>query len=316
MFRSGWKNLLLGIPAIETTFERRGFSQGSLQAKRRLEKVGQAFLHGYHSALNASAALTLESQIDILDSDLCGFAYEGAAMALAILDWLTPWQERRFQAFLKAAGSRHVYMAHVGFGWAAARLRRPLERLLPSFNNLMRWQVVDGYGFHEGYFHWKRCVGQREAPRVEGYARRAFDQGLGRSLWFIDGADTQRIPSTIAGFPVSRRADLWSGIGLACTYAGGVDGEAIQVLAAASENYRPQLAQGAAFAAKTRQLAGNPAAHTELACQIICNVSAENAAQITDDALMDLPGEDVQPAYEVWRHRIQTCCAELTGVAL
>jgi hypothetical protein len=95
-----------------------------------------------------------------------------------------------------------------------------------------------------------------------------------------------------------------------------VDGEAIQVLAAASENYRPQLAQGAAFAAKTRQLAGNPAAHTELACQIICNVSAENAAQITDDALMDLPGEDVQPAYEVWRHRIQTCCAELTGVAL
>jgi hypothetical protein len=109
---------------------------------------------------------------------------------------------------------------------------------------------------------------------------------------------------------------LWSGIGLACAYAGGVDGEAIQVLVAASKKYRPQLAQGAAFAAKTRQLAGNPAGHTELACQIICNVSAENAAQITDAALMDLPGEDAQPAYEVWRHRIQTCCAELTGVAL
>jgi hypothetical protein len=316
MFRSGWKNLLLGIPAIETTFERRGFSQGSLQARRHLEKVGQAFLHGYHSALNAPAAVTLESQIDILDSDFSGFAYEGAAMALAILDWLTPWQEGRFQAFLKAAGSRHVYMAHVGFGWAAARLHRPLERLLPAFNNLMRWLVADGYGFHEGFFHWKRYVGQCESPQVEGYARRAFDQGLGRSLWFIDGADTQRIPFTIGGFPVSRRADLWSGIGLACAYAGGVDGEAIQVLAAASENYRPQLAQGAAFAAKARQLAGNPAAHTELACQIICNVSAEDAAQITDAALMDLPGEAAQPAYEVWRHRIQTCCAELTGVAL
>jgi hypothetical protein len=316
MFRSGWKNLLLGIPATETTFERRGFSQGSLQTRQHLEKVGQAFLHGYHSALNTSAALTLESQIDILDSDFCGFAYEGAAMALAIMDRLTPWQQSRFQAFLKAAGSRHVYMAHVGFGCAAARLRRPLERLLPAFNNLMRWLVADGYGFHEGFFHWKRYVAQCEEPRVEGYARRAFDQGLGRSLWFIDGADIKRIPSTIAGFPLTRRADLWSGIGLACAYAGGVDGEAIQVLAAASENYRPQLAQGTAFAAKARQLAGNPAAHTELACQIICNVSAENAAQITDDALMDLPGEDAEPAYEVWRHRIQTCCAELTGIAL
>lgn len=316
MFRSGWKNLLLGISAIETTFERRGFSHGSLPARQHLEKVGQAFLHGYHSALNTSAAVTLESQIDILDSDFCGFAYEGAAMALAILDWLTPWQRDRFLTFLKTAGSRHVYMAHVGFGWAAARLRRPLDRLLPDFSNLMRWLVADGYGFHEGFFHWKRYVVQCEAPRVEGYARRAFDQGLGRSLWFINGADTQKIPLTIAGFPVSRRADLWSGIGLACAYAGGVDAEAIQALASASENYRPQMAQGAAFAAKARQLAGNPAAHTELACQILCNVSAENAAQITDDALMDLPREDAQPAYEVWRHRIQTSCAELTGVAL
>src|SRR5262245_19070740 len=151
MFRSGWKNLLLGIPAIETTFERRGFSQGSLQARRHLEKVGQAFLHGYHSALNTPPAVTLESQIDILDSDFSGFAYEGAAMALANLDWLTPWQESRFQAFLKAGGSRHVYMAHVGFGWAALRLHRFLDRLLPAFNILMQWLVADGYGFHEGF---------------------------------------------------------------------------------------------------------------------------------------------------------------------
>src|SRR3712207_8380154 len=47
------------------------------------------------------------------------------------------------------------------------------------------------------------------------------DQGLGRSLWFVQGADVRRIPATVNAFPAERRPDLWSGLGLACGYAGG-----------------------------------------------------------------------------------------------
>jgi hypothetical protein len=140
---------------------------------------------------------------------------------------------------------------------------------------------------------------------LDGYACRAFDQGLGRSLWFVKGADVTAVRGAICGFQPSRRGDLWSGVGLACTYAGGVGQEEMRVLQQAAGNYRPELAQGAAFAAKARLKAGNLTAHTEMASQILCGMPAEAAAAITDAALVGLAEEGTTPAYEVWRRRIQ-----------
>jgi hypothetical protein len=52
-------------------------------------------------------------------------------------------------------------MAHVGIGWAIARLpwlRRRIEQPLNRLDSLLRWLAVDGYGFHEGYFYWPDYV--------------------------------------------------------------------------------------------------------------------------------------------------------------
>ena len=195
---------------------------------------------------------------------------------------------------------------HVGVGFALARVRPWIKTHFALTDPLLRWLVVDGYGFHQGYFEWPRYVVQQELPRhLSAYACRAFDQGLGRSLWFVDGADVSRIQETIAAFSPSRQADLWSGIGLACAYAGGVDADAIKVLKTAAGPYRRQLAQGAAFAGKARQQAGNRADHTDLTCRILCDLSADAAAGVTDEALKDLHANEKEPAYEVWRRRIQ-----------
>jgi hypothetical protein len=241
-------------------------------------------------------------------------------MGLALLDRLTPWQRNRWRALLTGPGAAHVYMVHVGLGWVVARLpwlRRHVERPLARLDPLLRWLVLDGYGFHEGYFHWRNSVeAQVVPPGLSGYARRAFDQGLGRSLWFVDGADVTRNPATIVAFPPQRHADLWSGVGLACAYAGGVGEAAIQTLAESAGPYQPQLAQGAAFAAKARQRAGNPAAHTERACAVLCGRSADLAAGITDTALASLPPDGPDgPAFEVWRRRIQDRLAQTEVVS-
>ena len=300
------RKFLLGISLEETTFIRRGFHQGKIKAREQLEQSGRAFVQGYHLALEDDKFDVLVPRLKAVEVSFRGFAFEGAAMGLTLLDYFLP-RKQRLQAFIDTGGSAHLYMVHVGAGWTLARLPQQPQRLLTRLDPLLRWLAIDGYGFHEGYFSWHRSIGQKSIPsKLSGYARRVFDQGLGRSLWFVDGADITRIPVTIAGFPLSRQGDLWSGAGLACAYAGGVNRCDIEALRTAAGSYRPQLAQGAAFAAKARQRAGNPTAHTDLASEILCSLSSEVAASVTDVALKDLPFDSGEPAYEIWRQRIQT----------
>jgi hypothetical protein len=300
------KRRLFGISPEEASFARRGFSPGDPPVQDRLEQIGRIFLQGYHEALEEPDARLLSLRLNTIEGDLRGFAFEGAGMALGLLDLLTPWRRDRLRSLLNGPGQGHVYLLHVGLGWALARLSRRVERhsILPD--PLLRWLVLDGYGFHEGYFHWPVSVQRQTVPSsIHGYGRRAFDQGLGRSLWFVCCADPERIAAVTRRFAAARRADLWSGIGLASAYAGGVDYVTLEGLLVVAGEYHPQLAQGVAFAAKARERGGNPAGVTEMACAVICEMRASEAAELTDKALVDLPSDGVDPAYEVWRKRIQ-----------
>lgn len=297
---------LLGLSLEEANFARRGFRAGDAHASQHLERIGHTFLRGYHAALEESAPAPLTLRLEETESELRGFAYEGAAMGMALLDRLTPWMKSRWHAYVNGPGSPHVYMMHVGVGWVIARLRLRVAPQLERLDPLLRWLAVDGYGFHEGYFGWRRYVaGQAMPGQLEGYARRVFDQGLGRSLWFVFGADVRGIAEAIAAFGPSRRPDLWSGVGLAGTYAGGVGVEALRYLLVAAGLCRAQVAQGAAFAAKTRLRASNLVPHTELACRILCGLTAADAAEVTDLCLAGLPANGEVQSYEVWRERIQ-----------
>jgi enediyne biosynthesis protein E3 len=306
-------NRLLGISIDECAFSRRGFWMGDVTARNHLESAGKAFLAGYNMALEAGNDSVLEKSFNSMGAELCGFAFEGAAMAMTLLDSLMPWRRSRVLGLLHGAGRRHRYMVHVGMGWAMARLPKWLP-VRTGKDNLLRWLVLDGYGFHEGYFKPRQfCTSTMpQEPRLSGYARRAFDQGLGRSLWFIHSANVQRIKNSIECFPVSRRPDLWSGVGLACTYAGGCGETTIRQLKLASD-YWPELAQGAAFAAKARLEASLLVPHTILACAILCDSSPEEAARETDKALESVPENSAaETKYEVWRKNVQAAFTKPT----
>lgn len=302
---------LFGISPEEASFTKRGFQPVKPNLQDRLEHIGRTFIGGYHAALLLSGNPTgLYARLNEIPLESRGFAFEGAGMGLALLDYLTPWKNDRLNSFIRDYGDAHIYMLHVGAGWAMARLPWSLQRRLNRMDPLLRWLALDGYGFHQAYFHWRAYIDNRREPRFRaGYAHRAFDLGLGRGLWFVQGADVERIAHTIAGFPAIRQPELWSGIGLAATYAGGVTRTELETLKEKAGPYQAQLAQGAAFAAKARQRAGNMTPHTELASQVLCSLPALEAALLTDTALEDLPaGTPELPAFEIWRQRIQTYC--------
>lgn len=303
---------LFGISPDEALFARRGFLPApDARRQARLEEIGRTFVSGYLVALDDLDLADLTARLDETPLVRRGFAFEGAAMALGILDDAWVRRPSRFAAFVAGPGAHHRYMLHVGYGWAAARLPWRRLRLHRERFGLLHWLVVDGYGFHEGYFHAPRTVAEHHTPRaLRGYARRAFDQGLGRSLWFVNGGDVERLAACVGRFPLDRQPDLWSGVGLAVTYAGGASPDELRWLLARAGTLQPHLTQGAAFAAGARDLAGTPAAHTEEASLTLCGTSAAALARLTEDARLAARaiGPDT-PAYESWRGHVRDALA-------
>ncbi|HAC64431.1 MAG TPA: hypothetical protein DCF68_13050 [Cyanothece sp. UBA12306] len=318
------RQTLFSISSEQATFAKRGFYPTNHQTQQHLERIGKTFLEGYQIAIALSNPDRVIPQLNRIESEYRGFAFEGAAMGLALLDCLTFSNCARIKQFLATEGQNHIYMTYVGMGWLLGRLPRLFLQSQfnlfekakddashtpdsPTFRDpLLGWLTIDGYGFHQGYFNWRTYVqGILPPQNLSGYSCRVFDQGLGRSLWFVKGANLDAIQVAIAQFQPDRRADLWSGIGLACAYAGGVEKAAIEGLRNLAQSYYPELAQGVTFAAKTRLRAGNLTENTEIAAQILCGMSAQKAAAITDSCLEDLSYGQTVPAYEQWRLRIQ-----------
>lgn len=290
------------------SFAQRGFAVRDVRAAAELEGVAGHFVEGYHAALLEPRPAELGRALGRIALAYRGFAFEGAGMALALLDRLTPWRRSRLADFLRGPGDAHAYMVHIGAGWAWARLGSRLEPRLRSLDPVLGWLAVDGFGFHEGFFHTQRTLRGERPPRLRGYALRVFDTGLGRSLWFSCGACPETIAARIAALPAPRHADLFAGVGLACSYAGGVGDETIASLCALAGAHRGALAQGAAFAAKARERAGNPTEHTRRAVERITGTRAELAAKLCDTAFEEssrAPATRTQPRFEQWRREIR-----------
>jgi hypothetical protein len=197
-----------------------------------------------------------------------------------------------------------------------ARLPRVLwKKALPDldlsdYHPTMSWLAVDGYGFDRAYFDTRRIVDEQQVPAPypwqgsPAYFPRAVDQGIGRALWFIHGADVRAVPAAVQRFAEHRQADLWSGVGLAAAFAGGCGPDDLAALRSAAGDHWTELALGTVFAAKARSYAGLVPAYTEAATAALAGLPVSAAVALADDTN---PGDDCPPgtpAYEHWRRSI------------
>ncbi|NYT95316.1 DUF1702 family protein [Salinispora sp. H7-4] len=309
----GWRRKLALSPDL-VDFARRGFRTDRPQTRTVLERAATAFLDGYNRGLDTPYGQP--TILDGLPAELRGFRAEGAAMSAVLLDRLSPTRHGRFAVQLRAH-PRHHYLLHVGAGWALAKLDTvsagTLGRLgrLGSESGLLRWLAYDGYGFFKVFFlrdptlaRWRR----HPAPCDPTCAIRY--QGLGRSLWFRECGDPAAVAGRIAGMPAVHRGDVWSGVGLAATYANGVSPDDHALLRRLAGDHRAALAQGAAFAAEARRADGTAGPAVDATARILTGASADTAAEWTWQARHGLGRADATPAdYGEWRTRVQRIAA-------
>lgn len=305
-------------PALRSvTFAARGFPARPGPALARLEAIPEAVICGFEWGIDMREQWELERRLELVGPELRGFAYEGAAMACTVLDAMNPGRGHRARDLLSGPAVPHTFLTYIGVGFAMARLPRPLWRgVLPDLTGTpyyptMSWLAVDGYGFDRAYFDTDRYVRQQRRPAAypwrgrADYFPRAVDQGIGRALWFIHGAAVPDVAGAVERFAAERRADLWSGVGLAATFAGGGDAAGLAALRTAAGAAHADLAQGAVFAAKARVFSGYVPPHTSVAVGALTGLSVAAAAELADDVAVTTAPRQGPPDYEIWRCRVR-----------
>jgi hypothetical protein len=271
-----------------------------------LEGVIHNFVDGYSAALELEDDSVLAAELDQRDASVRGFAYEGAGMALRLSDALTLGASR-WARFTRGAGAPHVYLLCVGAGFALARLHRRPESLATLGARRLWPLAIDGWGFHEGFFHAQRSIEARAVPRgLESRELEVFDSGLGRSFWFFAGADVERVVELADSLAAERRPGLWAGVGLACAYAGGVELGDVRKLFGASRTHSAHFAQGVAFAVAARHRARNAWDWTTAVGREVWGAEGDELGALVDGAFERSDGADVLAAYGAWRALIRS----------
>jgi len=306
--------LVARIDEEKITFEYRGVPVSDPRTCERLENGALYFSRGFGAALKDTHADRIAANLEGMDPDFRGFAFEGAGMAVSSLDGLLR-SRRRLPALLESYGDRWSTLIYIGIGWTYARARRIPERPPPQLDPFLGWLIFDGAGFHEGYLARERYVQQRERPSgLSAPALRLFDQGVGRSLLFVLGDNPEAVRDTIDSFPAERRADLWSGVGVASTYAGGLGEVRLNELRELARPYELYLAQGSAFAAMARVRADNVSGATVEAATVLCGAPVDEVAARAEAALEELPMDSESP-FEAWQSRLREAFAPVAAGA-
>jgi hypothetical protein len=293
------------IPPHQASFAARGFPCSNPESRDRLERVGKTFLAGFNCALIEDEPGAVRASVARVDPDHRGYAIEGAAMGSAIADAISGGD--RLRGWIVANEAHYTYLVHVGVGWALARVPWRRAAIRQHLDPIHHWLVFEGAGFHRAYF---RPGGVLDGGRSwrRGYAARAYDQGIGRALYFVAGGHVDRAIAMLRSLAPSRHDDLWSGFGLALAYAGGARPSDLRSAVAAAGALRPSLLQGAAFAAEAHCRAHHVPAHTTETVRALTGHDAEPLSRLVREVrarLSPLDGTPDAPAYEIWRRTVQ-----------
>lgn len=277
---------------------------------QNMEKIRFVFQHALQfSSSNDDEAI--DNYLKNVEPKYSAVAYEGAAMSLASKD-LSERALMDWRAFLRRTQSAYVPHVHVGLGWAIAKQKLPslvfLDSMLPS----MLFRVLDGHGYYDGIFRQVQTINTQSRPAsIEPIYFSAYDQGVGRSLWYSAGGDVARVVEAVNKFSPERRTSLWRGVGVAVTFVGGCDENLLGSLMTDAGESVKHLRLGAALAVKARVATNTVSLDTVLTSKMLCNISPENINELINDLESRLD----EDTYPLFMSRLSKIESQLAGEA-
>lgn len=296
------KFLVLDPRRVE--FRIRGFDLAEKSHEERLESIGKAFLRGYNLTLSIRSFAEFEQAMAQETPLLRGFFVEGGAMGSALVDSI-PFRRPMLGKFRERFEGRYPLLVHAGTGLAMSKLPWREKAIVGALDPFYRWLAYDGMGYHNVYFQQEKTL---DSPKraLEGYASRAYDQGVGRGIWFVSGADIDKAAALVDSMTADRQADIWSGIGLASCYAGPADEKVLLDGYRLAEPNGGWFAQGTAFACNARARDESMPETISAAIKILWDMEPAALAALVEELRLRAADETSpdRPRYEIWRQSV------------
>lgn len=254
----------------------------SLPNSPRHRSVATAYLDGMALA-NTHDANELKRVLSSLEPSDRGVYYEGAAAGKALTAFINH-QDLEEAVFLLKAAPEYSFVLYMGIGEAMAQLKISPSICNAVIDNPWGGQIIEGYGFFDGYFRWfDTLVHQSYPPGLSPELRAAYDQGLGRAIYFVTNGRPREIRDYIATFPPARQKELWAGLGQPAAYVGGPSESDLRKLLDLSGNNRFELMQGVLLGLSARIEQNFVPDYTEAARSIICGISSSKDTIVNRD---------------------------------
>ncbi len=274
----------------------------------RIDSVLEAFAGGFNRMMCSPSPSAWERYCESLPPLCEPFGREGAAMGYSMRRPLrgSPADFERCMV-RRSPAFCHLYYVGLGF-WSAMRNHAPsrLARIVDELDGLHGFLCYDGFGFKHGFFDYPKdpaSLGRLNA--LDGYARNAAYQGVGRALFFYFMGDTEDLIQRLDALG-DHASDAAAGVGLAAVFIfhDRLD-VAREAAAAMPEQWHEQVHLGMCFGLKARSI-NNPdqferdSAHLDDAVQEAVRESLAECDRV-ESRLRDRGAAD---AYRCWRESV------------
>lgn len=273
-------------------------------APQKMELIQSTFRRMQALTAEADSWQDIVEELDASDIEFRSIAYEAAAMEIALKDLSIGNELSQWQQFVNGAGKPHATQVHVGLGWALAQLQLNPLVYLEKLSPILRYRVLDGYGYYDGIFRKRKAIINRQLPELDdAIALSAYCQGLGRSIWYSTFGDIDKAKEQIDAFDDVHKPNLWRGIGIACAYVGGCTEAWLYEILSKSAPYSKQLKAGAVMLAVSRQAAGFTSADTELVCEVWLGKTAREV--VMGNSIDSFKVVETPDVYSLWVGQIE-----------
>jgi enediyne biosynthesis protein E3 len=268
----------------------------------RVARILHAAIRAHHIAVTSSL-FDLQVYLANLDPDLRFFGLEGAGTGVFARETRDPGAKGWMERFLEQTSPDHAIAFYTGCGMRLAMQGGDHTQVIQRFSSLDRWFVLNGLGFMRVLLDFGRYRQEREPlAGLNRSEQRIADRGVGRACWFRGYGDVAAVAEKAHAFSVDRRPDVWQGVGVASTFAGGVEPEALVRLLALAAPYQAELAVGAVMSAGTRFNLGAVTHHTQRAAEILAGTSPEQCAARLGEARRSVGQATSLEAFEAAWH--------------